>query len=455
MSLTATIWLLLFVVFAVLSFRRSSWGIPLYMLTFYAQPPMWWWGKGMLTSAGIRWNLIAALILAVAAFVDSRPKLKAAGDRHRRAWWLLSIFAINATVVHIFFAANPERSYEALVLLWKHIGLALAIWLTVKDEFDFRVFVNTILTGSLYIGYEVVVNDRGNITGSRLEGIGIAGVGDSNYLAGLLSFAIPLAGHMLLVGRKVEKAFALVVLVLVFEVILRCNSRGAFLGLLVAGVWLLIQAKGKVRRHAIAGIALGLLAAFFMIGDEDITNRFMTTFASEEDRDGSAQSRMDYWAQASKMIAAHPIGSGGEAAFKSDLGVRYLLPIGVDHQRAVHNGYLDIAASWGLQGLLLYGIAIFVAWRALSAAARQRRLENDVNRAFLSASIDAVLLGQLVCSLFLSSLDGEWFFWWITMALAYHHLYGKRSIDSQDRFVDASYVDDSHRHDQHLEAALH
>ena len=108
MSLTAIIWLGLFGTFALLTFRRSSWGIPLYMLTLYMHPPQWWWGRGMLTSMGIRWNLLAALIFAVGVLLDERRKRRPEDSEviPARVLKLLLLYAVSATVVHFLLVSD-------------------------------------------------------------------------------------------------------------------------------------------------------------------------------------------------------------------------------------------------------------------------------------------------------------------------------------------------------------
>ena len=86
-----------------------------------------------------------------------------------------------------------------------------------------------------------------------------------------------------------------------------------------SGCWrnlIIVAAKGRIRRYAIAGTVLGALAALVMIGDPRITDRFLSTFVSAEERDSGAQSRVYYAKQALKMIGDRPLGSGAEAAFK-------------------------------------------------------------------------------------------------------------------------------------------
>lgn len=424
MSLTTSAWLGLFIAFTVLTFRRSSWGIPLYIMTFYAHPEGWWWGSGLLTSMGIRWNLLAALIFAVGVLFDGREKPARAGKSAHAVLLLLLLYAVNASVVHLQSASDPEESWLGLVMVWKNLGLLVLMLAAIRDNFDLKLMIYSVILGASYIGYEVYFNDVGHLREGRLEGIPLLNADEADNLAGLLCLSIPLCGYLLFVGKRIERLVAFISVALILEIILRCVSRGAFLALIGGGVWLAAGAKGRVRYYAMAGAILAGVAAFVMMGEaqEGITTRFLTTFAPSESRDESAQSRLHFWSQALKMIGDHPLGSGGTAAFRSDLGYSYLEQIGVTRRRAVHNGYLNIAAGWGVQGLLIYLAALLLAWRRLRAGVSLARSLDNHRASFLGCCIDAALVTQLITCMFISTLGAEWFFWWMAMALGYQRV---------------------------------
>ncbi|NOX54773.1 MAG: hypothetical protein GXP27_10105, partial [Planctomycetes bacterium] len=71
MSLTLAAWLTLLAVFTVLSVRRASWGIAVYMLTFFAFPACWWWGRPI---AHYRWSLIGGWIALAAVLLSLAVK---------------------------------------------------------------------------------------------------------------------------------------------------------------------------------------------------------------------------------------------------------------------------------------------------------------------------------------------------------------------------------------------
>jgi hypothetical protein len=127
------------------------------------------------------------------------------------------------------------------------------------------------------------------------------------------------------------------------------------------------------------------------------------------------------------MLGDYPLGSGGESAFRSDRGVTYIQPYGVWDWRAIHNGYLDIACGWGVQSFILYCYAMFLAWRMVQNTIRHAKLQEDWKTAFFGVCIQTALVTQLVCAMFISTFDSEWFFWLIAMMIAYERLFGPES----------------------------
>jgi len=434
MSLHTLTWLALFLLLACLTFRRSSWGIPLYMLAFYALPHNWWWGQDSSFMSGTRWSLLAALIFAVGILVDQRARPREGRDSSGPLLLLLLLYALNASLVHYLYAANPEQSWDGLQTLWKQLGLLFLITRAIKDPFDLKLTFYSILVGSAFVGYEVVFNDAGRWVDKRLE---LAIAGDAgNPAAAILAISLPLAGYLVFYGNKLEKCGAVVSAVLVLETILRINSRGVLLGMIVAALWLVGRARGRARKYAIIGIALAVVAAFMQMGDSHrarVLGRFASSFAEKEDRDQSAQDRIEYWRAAVTMISDHPLGSGHGAAFESDLGDTYIEHLGFDKQRAVHNGYLDITAGWGIQGIVLYVAAFLFVLRVLWISVSLMRARGDAEAAFFGYYLEAALVLNLIASVFTSSLDGEWFFWLMGMVVGHQYVYAEAvQTDSAD-----------------------
>ena len=297
------------------------------------------------------------------------------------------------------------------------------MYLAIKDHADLRVFLGAIFIGCAYSGYEVIVNGAGNTHHGRLEGIGFPAMAGANGASGLMTVALPIGTYFFLTTRSLIQKIAIVAfIVMVVDTILRCNSRGSFLAAICAGVWLLVASRGNARKRVVAIVALGFVAVLIQARNDFIWERFSTTFASVEDRDKSANDRIEYWKAAVNLIGDYPLGLGGEAAFNSPIGFTYMYHIRTDMYRAVHNGYLDIGAGWGLQGLtLLLGIIslpFLRTWKTTRVFADEGCEESVL----LGSVLQSVLVSQLVVALFISTLDSEVFIWIVAAMLRFGQL---------------------------------
>jgi putative inorganic carbon (hco3(-)) transporter len=228
---------------------------------------------------------------------------------------------------------------------------------------------------------------------------------------------IPVIGGMLLMGNKFDRVVAIISAPLAFNVVLLCNSRGALLSLLASAMVFPLMARGAARKKALIGLALGGLGALALLGDTRIIDRFMTVFVSGEERDYSAGSRLVFWKAGMNMIADHPLGGGG-GAFKKIYGEKYLAGVGVDEVRSVHNGYINEACEWGLQGLALRLTFFVSVFLLLIRAQRKRGLNGDKDANFFGACLAAGLTADLCSSVFGNYLDHEWGLWLAAMAVA-------------------------------------
>jgi O-antigen ligase len=104
------------------------------------------------------------------------------------------------------------------------------------------------------------------------------------------------------------------------------------------------------------GLALVVVLSLRLAGTE-VRQEFMTVFAEEEERDWSAQSRLDLWSDAWDSMLKNPILGLGPDHFPL-IAEKYGWPAG----KEVHNLWLQIGAELGFPGLLFllmfYGLCI-------------------------------------------------------------------------------------------------
>jgi putative inorganic carbon (HCO3(-)) transporter len=416
-SATALAWIVLFFVLSLKALQRPAFAVSIYLMTVFALPKAWWWGQGLLSSISTRWSLIASLILLVAVFI--RSTRRPLSGLETTGAFVVALYVLNALLVHFGFAANPPLSWENFIMLAKQGLLLLLVLLALQNRNDFGIVLKTIFIGSAYIGYEVVINDAGAMVNGRLELSAVPDANESNLLAALLLLCFPIAGYLLLATRsRMDKVFAILGTPFILDTVLLCNSRGAFLALIAMGIWILVFSPAKIRKQSLLLLSLGLMAVLYLAKDAKIWTRFYTTFEDESTRDASAASRLDFWKQALVMLSENPLGAGGEAAFKSDLGFSYLQGLNQPNYRAVHNGYLDIACGWGVQGICLYAGVALCAWLQVARLRRWAKGQEDTEALMMAVCLQAMFVGQLLATMFISSLDNEWMTWLFALCLA-------------------------------------
>lgn len=425
-----TVWIILFCVMSLLAFKRPAWGVGAYMISFFACPQFWWWGKD---SIGLyRWNFYGGFILLAAVLVGrlANPVQTRFQSEPKLVKWIIGVLLailVNATIVHAVLAPNRVMSATAYELLFKFVVLFFLIIAATRSVMDFRIVLLSILLCAGYIGYEVTINHRGKIHGNRLEGVGAPGAAGSNELASLMVTVMPLAGVFLLSNRRWEKLATLPIGGFLINVVLLCNSRGAFLASIGAGAVFLVTAPSKERSKAVAILALGALGTFMLMGDERIVQRFLTTFKSEEELDGSAASRLAYWKCGLKLIQDHPLGAGGRA-FNRVLGPEYIRQYGGQDwdARSCHNGYINETCEWGIQGGLLRVTFLVLSMALMFQTSRRCSRNGDVMGALLGSAFISGTMAFMITSIFGDFIDNEWGYWMGALAVAYGRFYSER-----------------------------
>jgi len=414
MSLTLSVWLLVFIGLLIAAFQRPVFAVSLYMLTFFLSPRFWWWGDAV---QGYRWNFYSGLILLVVSFLVAAPELT---GRARTLFHISLAIIANATIVNFAIAGNSDVSFESYELLVKFFVLAYLIYRTVRTDVDLQIVMMSILLGAAYIGFECTFNGRGDIVSNRLEGVGAPGATTANHFASLMVTLLPLLAPFFLAGRLWSKVLVVCLAPLIVNVVLLCNSRSAFLGAILSAVVFIVMSPRKIRFKAIKVVVAGAFGVFLLMGDARIVERFVTTFAAEEDRDASAQSRLDFAVAGLSMVADYPLGSGGNG-FKKVHGIKYLSKDGLSNvARAVHNGYVNEACEWGIQGLALRLLWFFtgsiLAWCFI-----RNHQESDDAYLFLVLTQIALLSGLaafLVTYMFGDQNSSEWGNWILALMLA-------------------------------------
>ena len=216
---------------------------------------MWWWGDEIPSA---RYALYTGIVLIVSVAIHAKRELNEifTGKTALVARVALALIA-NATFVHLALATNPSISLIDYVEYVKYALLFFLLAAAIKSRDDFRTTMLIIALGAGYIGYEVTINERGDFSGARLEGVGAPAADTSNGLASLMLVALPLIGTLFIKGTIWERLTVLASAPLALNVAILCNSRGAFLGLIAAGGSFVALARGASRKKAVRAALLG------------------------------------------------------------------------------------------------------------------------------------------------------------------------------------------------------
>lgn len=430
MSSSLLAWLIGLGLFVLLSLNRPIYGLLAYIQTFFFAPAYWWWGKPI---AEHRWSLLTGFVALGAGLLYTLRKpdvvLPESSLSVRLVNGLMLVLWLNASLVHLLLAPSLEISSSSYWELTRFVVLHFVFQLCIRTSRDLESVLVFILFGMAYIGYEVTINDRGSIVQNRLEGVGVPGGADANHLASVVVTFLPLIGVLFTCGKWYHRLLAMTTGPLALNVLLLCNSRGGFLGAIVVGITFLCCAPKKYRKKIILTIALGVLALYLLLGDQRIITRFLTTFNTAEQRDQSAQGRIRYWQAGLKIVIDHPLGSGGDA-FKKVHGPSYIAELFDERydSRSVHQGFINEACEWGVQGLTLRLAVLLCALRLVRHYTKKSFVDRvwDLDPTLISVGLYSGALGFLTTCFFGSVLGNEWGYWLVALAVVLEQVYGQK-----------------------------
>jgi hypothetical protein len=413
------------------------------MLNYFAQPRYWSWGSALPESS--RWSLIAGITILLSVIMH-RGGLRLGGDRGERLTGrLLLLNLFNATIVLLLMSYDWQESWRVYVESAKFVMLYFLVLAAVETERDFRWLLGFLTLGMLYWGIQAKFGQIQIVQG-RLENFGGPGCDESNELASIVVTLLPIIGATALLMRRTIPGFwsnawivALASGIVGLNVLLLCNSRGGFLGLIGAAAILFALAQGQLRRKAIMALACLSFALYMLLGNPQIMERFLTTFDDKEEAQQSIDSQIAYanresrmlrWKAGLAMLRDYPFGSGG-GAFRAGKGEAYLAQLGPGPLKvAVHQGFIRVACDWGVQGLLLHlsfmAASAWCAWKAL----RFQTQEGDVAKAFMGICILASMTALLITCFFGDLLHLEWGYWVAMLAVLYGRIYGSGMIQT-------------------------
>ena len=340
-------------------------------------------------SGGVNAAMAVAAFLAVAAI-----SLLAASDAIDTVGTLRGVAEDGSVAVLAGILLRGTGSLRRLV--WAVVLAGGAIGAVATLQFILGAF-DTTLGGFAQSAVQQIVETTDAV---RISGP----VGDPNYFAQWMVMIIPLAVDRFSdETRRGLRALAAGSALAMTTAVVFTFSRGAVLGLVVIGLFLLMRSPRRVRTVAVLAFSAAVLISLAPGRYFDRLGALSDVGGVGAGIDPSVRARTSEMTAAVRMFAAEPITGVGYGSFSLHYP-ETVRDLGIDVRatpREAHNLFLQFAAEMGLLGiLLLAGItaAVFISIRR--GRERFRRI-SDLRGDGIGFAVTASLAGFLVTSLFL------------------------------------------------------
>lgn len=322
--------------------------------------------------------------------------------------WAVGAFvawAAVATLVSVdpskSFWSNFERMEGYITVLHLFAYFVIMSTMAAAEGWWNRLFQISIVSGTLQALYSlgqllhVAGLNPSSQSGPRLDGT----FGNATYLAVFMFFNIFLTLFMLVRERRSSMAQMLYGLALVLQVavLYYTQTRGTLLGLLggllVAGLYIVLRAKGaewkQWRKYSLYGLgALAVVVVVFLAARESSfvkKSETLSRFASISLTDRTTTARFQIWNMAYQGFVEKPLMGWGQENF-SYVFNKYYSPEMYSQEQwfdRAHNQFLDWLIAGGLPAFVLYiSFFVLVVWAVMRAEA-------------LSVPEQAIILGLL------------------------------------------------------------
>jgi len=305
-------------------------------------------------------------------------------------YWLWMIIATLFSVNSIVSWPYVETTFK--ILLPFVVGLTvLHSWVQIKQ-------VLWVIIGSIgFVALEFNLSYFSGYNRAALDGFGSL---DNNGLAVIMVIGFGLTFFIVNgIFPWWEKALALIINLLSLHTILFSYSRGGMMALIFTASFGFFLIPKKPKHYFIFAI---LLLIGIRLAGPAVSERFMSSFASAENRDASAQSRLDLWIDCVDVMWHNPIvgiGPANWALIASDYGW--------EDRKAAHTTWLQVGAELGLPGLLLIGCFYGICFKRMWPIARGQIGEHEPFHQAVAQMVIGSLVGFIVSSQFVSLINLE------------------------------------------------
>ncbi len=343
------------------------------------------------------------------------------------AWQEFSGTFIRCVVMFIVIVNVVRTRARLQGLLF--LALVSGIWLSVEAINDFRLGLATV---------------EGYRTGGRGSGI----FGNTNDMALHVVTLLPISVALMFGARGLTRKFLFgACAAVMLAAIVLSYSRGAFLGLIVALIFMAMRL-GSRNRVGIVLAIFCLAGGALLFTPDNYGGRLLSIFMPSLDQGGSADARRGELFRSLYLAIRHPLLGIGMGNYQDEMSYT---------GHVTHNAYTQVAAEIGTAALVCYTMFMVSPLRKLGQIARETfASRRDSQYYYLTVGLQASLLAYMVSSFFLSVAYVWYVYYLVGFAVCLRRLYeaetGKalvvdtrqeRKEQKRKKVQNASFVDEA------------
>lgn len=311
--------------------------------------------------------------------------------RARAGTVLLALFA-GWSVLSSFTAIYPNFAFASLENLAKFaVPVVMGVTLLDSSVDRRRVFWIMVLAQG-YVGFEMNLNYA--VKGFNQAAEGFGGMDNNCFGAALAAMLGPAIALVITSRTWYERAAAAASGLLILHTALLTFSRGTMVGLLAVGAVAFVMMP-KRPKYLAALLVAGLIAA--RLTGPQLLARYGSAFVGAEERDGSAQSRVDLWRDCLRVISDYPVLGVGPANWRP-IASQY----GWSQGKSAHSVWMETAAETGIPGATFLLLFFLVPASRLWRIARERLTDDNRDDVAIAMGVVLSATGFVVSAQFVS-----------------------------------------------------
>jgi putative inorganic carbon (HCO3(-)) transporter len=288
-------------------------------------------------------------------------------------------------------AIYPSASYLWGIEMLKILApFVVGVTMLSRPE-EWRTLIWIIVGTTGYLSLEMNLS---YLRGYNQVWYGYGGMDNNSFGIALVTTLGPAFGLALTEKKKWVRGAAVLCMAFILHTILLTYSRGAFVGLLVLGVTTFVLMP-KRPKYVLAVLVIGLVTLRF-VGPQ-LAERWESTFASAEERDGSAESRIDLWRDCLAIASDHPVFGIGPRNFPL-IAHEY----GWTNGKEAHSVWMQMLAETGFPGVGLLALFFVSAMIWLWPLARPRAIRVNSLEGGVALGVILGITGFMVAGQFVS-----------------------------------------------------